>query len=701
MAAAHVAATLAGGLEKEQKKLAAKTLKRASAYDSASTQIEQTCAKVTKLTEGLQELQENLDKMRSSRQAVMESPGKAKNRSSAANTPTRSGPPRKARPERGNLAVDPFCRPLEDRPKDLAPPEADREETYEDVAPKTNTAEHLPGDCEWRLFGPGKAQSPIIRKGSVLTITTQKYKALVIEVLLHNPGRIIPGSRVAPIVCVALYDVENVRVFGVDHDVPKAEKLADSMRINEVFQDDKWFGDPIKVEEIIAVGVSLYCDQYRLPEKDFLGCAELLRQGIWIVVGALRLHKLPEDSNCKRNLYCISHKPASDAIVVVSVQWAPEDRFGNVLTHPFETARYVGAPLPMPFVPTGQPPNAIYPGIMGHAQRVARWRMMVDACRISGSVMWAVRVQRHRMLNVLVLEWLEKTARSLQPDASGNETAGEHLLSNLVMADVNDLLVRHGLVDGVQGRCPGVSVCVCQRAASNDPTRAAHTLINLPACRRLFGVCRPDILPPSMGNGAGSSRAPNLGGAKLTCLQKEVDIPYRLMNSAAGRDAFGFPTKTAPAKGTYGRVWFACFCPLCPCAAGGFACRMAGTETCTDPSRCTCSVTIASKINPKTGAEELRIRGYVQGQGLGGALSAVDMPALGGNVSVPEATAWQHPGPPPAVTVPGTEDTFAGRAQVPETPTGQPPPPASTPSPRMMMGAGGGWGGCARDAFAP
>ena len=64
MAAAHVAATLAGGLEKEQKKLAAKTLKRASAYDSASTQIEQTCAKVTKLTEGLQELQENLDKMR-------------------------------------------------------------------------------------------------------------------------------------------------------------------------------------------------------------------------------------------------------------------------------------------------------------------------------------------------------------------------------------------------------------------------------------------------------------------------------------------------------------------------------------------------------------------------------------------------------------------------------------------------------------
>jgi hypothetical protein len=101
--------------------------------------------------------------------------------------------------------------------------------------------------------------------------------------------------------------------------------------------------------------------------------------------------------------------------------------------------------------------------------------MMVDACRISGSVMWAVRAQKQHLLRSLVLEWLERRARSLQPDASGTETAADTVLPSLVMADVNELLVRNGLVDGVQGRCPGVSVCLCQRAGCNDPN-ACRTL---------------------------------------------------------------------------------------------------------------------------------------------------------------------------------------------------------------------------------
>ena len=216
-----------------------------------------------------------------------------------------------------------------------------------------------------------------------------------------------------------------------------------------------------------------------------------------------------------------------------------------------------------------------------------------------------------------------------------------------------------------------------------------HTLINLPACGRIFGKCRPDILPPSVGPGAGSAPV----RAKFTCTEKEVDIPYRLMDSAAGRNTFGFPTKTAPSHGSYGSVWFACFCPLCPCAANGFACRNAGTASCNQPSRCTCCVTIASKIK-KTGMEELTIRGFVQRQGLAGGLSASDMPALdGSDISLAWPPHWR-PSPPPALNVPGTEDTLARRAQVPETPTGQPPPPASTPPPPIRM-SGRGWGGCA------
>jgi len=471
MVSAHNAATLASGLYREQQNLAARKQKRNAAFDAANVKIQKTEERAAKLEESLQQVQANLDQQQEGRKAVA-ALDKANKANSAANTPARRQPPRNARP--GDLTEDPFCRAPKDRAEGLAPPPAQCEETYEDVAPQSPMAEHLPGDLEWRLLGPG-VLGPIIRAGSVLTTTTQpSYKALVVKVLEHNTRRALLQSQIAPVECVALYDVNNVRNFSVQ-DLPKARLLANTMRINEVLQDDKWYGEPITVEAITDVGSSLYCDQYRLPEDDAQGCAELLRQGIWIVAGALRVHKLPEESLCKRKLFSNGHGPPPDALVVVDVQRAPQDGSGNVLTHPYETTRYVGAPLPMPFVPTGQPPEAFFPGIKAHEQRVARWRMMVDACRISGSVMWAVRAQKQHLLRSLVLEWLERRARSLQPDASGTETAADTVLPSLVMADVNELLVRNGLVDGVQGRCPGVSVCLCQRAGCNDPN-ACRTL---------------------------------------------------------------------------------------------------------------------------------------------------------------------------------------------------------------------------------
>jgi len=472
MVSAHNAATLASGLYREQQTLAARKKKRNAAFDAANVKIQKTEERAAKLEESLQQVQANLDQQQEGRKATA-ALDKANKANSAANTPARRQPPRNARP--GDLTEDPFCRAPKDRAEGLAPPPAQREENYEDVAPQSPMAEHLPGDVEWRLLGPG-VPGPIIRVGSVLTTTTQPlYKALVVKVLEHTTGRALLQSQRAPIECVALYDVNNVRNWGSVQDLPKASLLAGTMRINEVFQDDKWYGDPIKVQEITGVGSSLYCDQYRLHEDDALGCAELLRQGIWIVAGALRVHKMPEESLCKRNLFSNDHGPSPDALVVVDVQRAPQDGSGKVRTHPFETARYVGAPLPPPFVPTGQPPEAFFPGIKEHEQRVARWRMMVDACRISGSVMWAVRAQKQNLLRRLVLEWLERRARSLEPDASGTETADHVVLPSLVMADVNELLVRNGLVDGVQGRCPGVSVCLCQRAGCNDPN-ACRTL---------------------------------------------------------------------------------------------------------------------------------------------------------------------------------------------------------------------------------
>ena len=39
---------------------------------------------------------------------------------------------------------------------------------------------------------------------------------------------------------------------------------------------------------------------------------------------------------------------------------------------------------------------------------------------------------------------------------------------------------------------------------------------------------------------------------------QSVDIPLRTLDSAAGRQAFNFPTKAAPAKGSFGTVWLAC-----------------------------------------------------------------------------------------------------------------------------------------------
>lgn len=125
--------------------------------------------------------------------------------------------------------------------------------------------------------------------------------------------------------------------------------------------------------------------------------------------------------------------------------------------------------------------------------------------------------------------------------------------------------------------------------------------------------------------------------AQLNSVTQAVDIPLRTLDSAAGRQAFNFPTKAAPAKGGFGTVWLACFDTGCPCAAGGFACRGSGATECVDKLRCTCYVTFTSKVSGKTGAEALTIHARVQKQGLAGALGAHDAPAPGSAQPPPPA----------------------------------------------------------------
>lgn len=171
------------------------------------------------------------------------------------------------------------------------------------------------------------------------------------------------------------------------------------------------------------------------------------------------------------------------------------------------------------------------------------------------------------------------------------------------------------------------------------------TCVRALSARRVTGHCAPGrfcadkirgtLLPPSVPGpkrGTAATKA-----AQLNSVTQAVDIPLRTLDSAAGRQAFNFPTKAAPAKGGFGTVWLACFDTGCPCAAGGFACRGSGATECVDKLRCTCYVTFTSKVSGKTGAEALTIHARVQKQGLAGALGAHDAPAPGSAQPPPPA----------------------------------------------------------------
>ena len=190
-------------------------------------------------------------------------------------------------------------------------------------------------------------------------------------------------------------------------------------------------------------------------------------------------------------------------------------------------------------------------------------------------------------------------------------------------------------------------------------------------------TCRTRIVPRSVqSRGANAPIKP----AALTTFRMAVHIPYRTLNCSDGRDAFNWPTKMAPMTGTYGQVWFACWCPDCPCAPD-FACRGAG-GMCVDARSCACYVTVLAKTKAQTGAQVLSLKGCVQRQGLAGPLGAGDVPSDCTGVVL----AGQPPPPagPPPQQGPGT--ACAGAVIV----RAQPSPPTGAP-PAMPAAAQHGW----------
>lgn len=143
--------------------------------------------------------------------------------------------------------------------------------------------------------------------------------------------------------------------------------------------------------------------------------------------------------------------------------------------------------------------------------------------------------------------------------------------------------------------------------------------------------CRPDILPPKVSIQGRPRSCVQISQARLTAWEEQLEIPYRLLNSAPGRHTFGWPTKAAPADGDWGKVWFGCYDPLCPCGRTSppFLCRTAGAVACVDPVNCTCCVLLVSEVNTKSGVEEVRIQGRVDRHGLAGEWQLGDVAAPG------------------------------------------------------------------------
>lgn len=367
---------------------------------------------------------------------------KASGEKSAAGTPTRDSLMRMARPEKGSMRED-LLRVTGQQP--------DRANGIEVVEmPQGVVAEHVDGlDLTWQMHGPNE-DGPVVTAGSVLFVRTQKYRALVVEVLPHTSGRRLVDAAVAPVNVVPLYDYAAVYAMGFTHDDAKARLLVQEMRVNECFQGTQWFGAAIKVQDIIKVGMCMYINECRIPEKDTSALSRLFLDDVYVCTGVLIVHKAQEAGGCSRRLVLGASPPAPSAMMVVPLQWAPKDTEceGEVPTHPWEVSKYTdrhGLPRTDPRVPLAAQRKS-------HLARVARFRIMVNAARLAFRVPLHVRQAREHAIFDRVLTWLVKKARSEKIDSASKETATSCVLADLTMADIHDVLVRHGLVDGVIGR---------------------------------------------------------------------------------------------------------------------------------------------------------------------------------------------------------------------------------------------------------
>ena len=425
--------------------------------EAKAEQIQQQVSDLTRRQDSAMATAEALGTARGDVRAAQLSPGALGKRSSAS-TPSK---PAKRNPLRD-------CRPAHSLREDMGPAaiaaaigrKESVQESWDEVAPHSPVAEQMPGGLVWALHGPD-TPGPIIKKGSVLTITTQAYKALVVEVLPHTKGRPLKQLDDAPVKVVCLFDARTVHTMGQHHDVPLALEVARNMRVNEVFQGDCWFGEPIKVQHIKEVGEVMYCDAWKQPDDDMQCCAALLAQGVYVCTGAFKMHKLPEDFACRTLSFCSeAAPPPGHALVVVPTLWADTDKAGNVLQHSMETAQYLAAPgVPAPIVLGEGLPD--FPDLLSHASRVARWRMFVSACRAQAELRFATRLLNQHTLSQRTMSWLCNKARSLTE--GDTETAASAVLADVSMSTVHEVLVRHGLVDGVQGRCVEHAACALAR----------------------------------------------------------------------------------------------------------------------------------------------------------------------------------------------------------------------------------------------
>jgi len=371
---------------------------------------------------------------------------------SAENTPQkRKLPDRSARPV--DLREDSWCRAKGDRPADLRPPQAERKESLRKIAPTCILAEHGPGDVEWHVEGPDAVGGPVVRAGSVLQLKDREHLALVIAV---NPGRHerrrLTALDAAPLELVCLYDQNAVMRMGTVSHVPKAAALATSMRVNEVLQDDTWYGPEPAVGDIVgAVGTIMYCNTWRQPPRKAVDehCALLRQKHIYVCTGVLHVHKMPEDFGCGRGAASMNAKPAGEEMVLMPIEWAPCDPTGQVDTHPWEERHVKCSPrVPKPLVLEG---GLTLPDLTSPEVRTARYRVVAMAAEVHSQLTVTARVQNQSTLATAVQQWLERKARSVR-DPQGTDTAASCELPLTSLETVVDVLVRNGLLDGVQGR---------------------------------------------------------------------------------------------------------------------------------------------------------------------------------------------------------------------------------------------------------